>query len=167
MIIRISIRGFPGGTAVKIHLPMQEMQEMPIRSRGREDPLEKEMATHSSISAWRIPWTEEPGVLQSMGLQRVRYNWATKHALYLPLQCQHFLHIGLTHSLLKELDTLIFEEMTVGLMSLTKQRPEGRLFLAEQMMKERLWGQFMLTYKRHWERVSAAGTSWASRRRRN
>ena len=43
------------------------MQETQVRSLGREDPLEKEMATHSSILAWRIPWTEEPGRLQSMG----------------------------------------------------------------------------------------------------
>ena len=43
-------------------------------SRGREDPLEKGMATHSSILAWRIPWTEEPGRLQSTALQRVRHN---------------------------------------------------------------------------------------------
>ena len=42
-----------------------------VRSLGQEDPLEKEMATHSSILAWKIPWTEEPGRLQSMGLQRV------------------------------------------------------------------------------------------------
>ena len=47
------------------------MQETRVRSLGGEDPLEKEMATHSSILAWRIPWTEEPGGLQSMGLQRV------------------------------------------------------------------------------------------------
>ena len=47
---------------------MQEMEEMWVRSRGQEDPLEEEMATHSSIVAWRIPWTEEPGGLQSMGL---------------------------------------------------------------------------------------------------
>ena len=45
-----------------------------IQSLGREDPLEKEMATHSSILAWKIPWTEEPGRLQSMGLQRVGHN---------------------------------------------------------------------------------------------
>ena len=45
------------------------MQETWVRFLGREDPLEKEMATHSSILAWRIPWTEEPGGLQSMGLQ--------------------------------------------------------------------------------------------------
>ena len=44
------------------------MQETQVRSMGQEDPLQKEMATHSSILAWRIPWTEEPGGLQSMGL---------------------------------------------------------------------------------------------------
>ena len=47
------------------------MQLMQIRSLGREDPLEKEMATHSSILAWEIPWTEEPGGLQSLGLQKL------------------------------------------------------------------------------------------------
>ena len=47
------------------------MWETQVRSLGREDPLEKEMATHSSILAWRIPWTEEPGWLLSMGSQRV------------------------------------------------------------------------------------------------
>ena len=49
-------------------------QETQIQSLGQEDSLEKEMATHSSILAWNIPWTEEPGGLQSMGLQRVRHN---------------------------------------------------------------------------------------------
>ena len=57
------------------HLPT--MQETWVRSLGREDPLEKEMATHSSILAWRILWTEEPGGLQFTGSQRVRHNWAT------------------------------------------------------------------------------------------
>ena len=47
------------------------MKETPVQSLGREDPLGKETATHSSILAWRIPWTEEPGGLQSMGSQRV------------------------------------------------------------------------------------------------
>ena len=51
---------------------MQETQETQAGSLGWENPLEKEMATHSSILAWRIPWTGEPGGLQSMGLQRVR-----------------------------------------------------------------------------------------------
>ena len=48
---------------------MQETEEMQVQSLGHEDPLEEEMATHSSILAWKIPWTEEPGRLQSMGLQ--------------------------------------------------------------------------------------------------
>ena len=53
------------------------MWETQVRSLNQEDPLEKEMATRSSIVAWRIPWTEEPGKLQSLGSQRVRNNWAT------------------------------------------------------------------------------------------
>ena len=52
------------------------MQETRVRSLGQEDPLEKEMVTHSSILAWRIPWMEKPGRLQSMGSQRVRHDWA-------------------------------------------------------------------------------------------
>ena len=52
----------------------QEMQETQVLSLGWKDLLEKEMATHSSILAWRIPWTEEPGGLQSMGSQRVRHD---------------------------------------------------------------------------------------------
>ena len=50
---------------------MQETQEMWVQSLGLEDPLQEEMATHSSTLAWRSPWTEEPGGLQSMGSQRV------------------------------------------------------------------------------------------------
>ena len=50
------------------------VQETQVQPLGWEDPLEKEMATHSSILAWRSPWTEGPGGLQSMGLQRVRHN---------------------------------------------------------------------------------------------
>jgi len=50
------------------------MQETRVRSLGKENPLEKEMATHTSILAWRIPWTEEPVGLQSMGLQRIGYH---------------------------------------------------------------------------------------------
>ena len=56
---------------------MQEMWEMWAWSLNQEDPLEKGMATHSSILAWRIPWTEESGGLQSMGSQRVRQYWVT------------------------------------------------------------------------------------------
>ena len=57
---------------VKNSLPMQETEEMQVQSLGREDPLEEGMTTYSSIHAWRIPWTEEPGGLWSLGLQRVR-----------------------------------------------------------------------------------------------
>ena len=58
----------------RIHLPMQEMQEMQFQSLGWADPLEEEIATHASILAWEIPWTEEPDGLQSMGLKRVGHD---------------------------------------------------------------------------------------------
>ena len=54
-----------------------EMWETKVQSLGQEDTLEKEMATHSSSLAWKIPWTKEPGRLQFMGSQRVGHNWAT------------------------------------------------------------------------------------------
>ena len=57
---------------------MQETQETWAQNLGGEDPLEKEMATHSSILAWEIPWTENPGKLQSMGLQRVGHDLVTR-----------------------------------------------------------------------------------------
>ena len=60
--------GFPSGSVVK-NLPV--MQETRVPSLGREEPLEKEMATHPSILVWGIPWIEEPGGLQSTGLQRI------------------------------------------------------------------------------------------------
>ena len=67
--------GFLGGLAVK-NLPA--MQEKQVQSLGQEDPLEKEMATHSSILAWGILWTEKPGGLQSMESQRVRHDLEIK-----------------------------------------------------------------------------------------
>ena len=63
--------GFPGDLVVKNPPAVQEIW---VRSLGQEVPLEEETATHSSILAWGIPWTEEPGGLQSMGLQRVGHN---------------------------------------------------------------------------------------------
>ena len=70
------------------------MQETRVRSLGREDPLEKEMATHSSTLAWKIPWMEEPGRLQSMGLQRVRHDRATSRSLFkLHLCCSMDQHL--------------------------------------------------------------------------
>ena len=58
---------------------MQEMQDTQLQSLCWEGPLEKEMATHSSILAWKIQWTEEPGRLQSVGFQRVGHDSATEH----------------------------------------------------------------------------------------
>ena len=58
--------------------PLPEMRKARVRSLGQEDPLEKEMASHSSTLAWRIPWREEPGRLQSMGSQRVGHDLETK-----------------------------------------------------------------------------------------
>ena len=65
------ILSFPGGSAVEKPPAVQEMQ---VGSLGQEDPLEEGMATHSSLLAWRIPWTEEPGQLQSIGSHRVGHN---------------------------------------------------------------------------------------------
>ena len=59
------------------------VQETWVWSQGREDPLEKEMASHASTLAWKIPWTEEPGGLQPMGSQRVRHDWVTSLSLSL------------------------------------------------------------------------------------
>ena len=70
--------GLPCGSEIQ-NPPAKEKKQ--VRSLGQEDPLEKEMATYSSIPAWEIPWTEEPGGLQSMGLQRVGHNWTYTHTL--------------------------------------------------------------------------------------
>ena len=81
----VKLNGFPGGTLVKkIFLPMQEVLEMRVQSPGQKDPPEKEMATQFSILAWRIPWTEEPGGLQSMGSERVGHNRATNTFTFIP-----------------------------------------------------------------------------------
>ena len=73
------------------------MQETQVQSLGQEAPLEKGMATHSSTLAWRIPWTEEPGRLQSMGLQRVGHDWATSLS-YIYTPYWFFLWRALTQS---------------------------------------------------------------------
>ena len=59
----------------RVHLPWQETQ---VQYLGQDDPLEKAMVPHFSILTWRIPWKKEPGGLQSMGSQRVKYNWVTE-----------------------------------------------------------------------------------------
>ena len=65
----------------RILLPMQETR---LRSLGWEDPLEKKMATHSSILDWKIPWIEGTGMLQSIGLQTGRHDWAPEHTYAVP-----------------------------------------------------------------------------------
>ena len=75
------LMGFPGGSAVKNPSAMQETQETWIQSLHRADTLEKEIATHSNILAWKIPQTEELDRLQSMGSQRVGHSWARVHAV--------------------------------------------------------------------------------------
>ena len=65
----MNTKGFAGGSVVKNLAARQEMQDIWVLSLSQEDPLEEEMATHSSILAWEIPWTEEPGRLQSLGSQ--------------------------------------------------------------------------------------------------
>ena len=80
------------------HLPA--MRETWVRSLGQEDPLEKEMATYSSILAWRIPWMEEHGGLQSTGPQRVGHDWALSHSFhfYCVKTCSQTQHENKWHS---------------------------------------------------------------------
>ena len=73
-------KDFPGGSVVNNLPALQKMQETWVRSLGGEDPLEKGMAIHSSVLAWRISWTEEPGGLQSMGFKESHMTEATEHA---------------------------------------------------------------------------------------
>ena len=79
------LMGFPGGSDSKESAC--NARDL-VWSFGWKDPLEEGMATHSSILAWRIPWTEEPGGLQSMGSQRVRHRWATKSSFH--RECLNF-----------------------------------------------------------------------------
>ena len=93
--IPLYICGLLHGSVVKNLSVMQETQEIRVWSLGQEDTLE-EIATHSSILAWKIPWTEESGGLQSMGSQRVGCDWATKHTCMqydiVYVSCNFFIH---------------------------------------------------------------------------
>ena len=75
----MNVLGFPGGSAIKNLPATKEIQETQVWSLGLGDSLEEEMSTLSSIIAWKIPWTEEPGGLQSRELQRVIHDWVTEH----------------------------------------------------------------------------------------
>ena len=81
--------GFPGGSVVKESTyQCRRCKIRRFQSLGQEDPLEEEMATHSSILAWRIPWTEKPGGLQFIGSQRVRQPHMYEHALPGQFDCK-------------------------------------------------------------------------------
>ena len=82
-IISIKLRIWRAFLVAQTIKNLPAMQETWVWSLGGEDPLEKEMATHSSILVWRIPWTEEPGGLQSTGSQRVGLDWVTSLSLSL------------------------------------------------------------------------------------
>ena len=87
--------GFPGGSDGK---DLPAMQKTQVQSLGCKDPLEKEMATHSSILAWRILWTQEPLRLWSVGLQRVRHDWASNTLTlncFIPLSIFFFFLVAL------------------------------------------------------------------------
>ena len=75
LLLPIGAKGLPRWlSGSRVYLPMQKMQEMSVLSLGQENALEEETATHSSVLAWRIPWTEEPGGLHSIGSQRVGHD---------------------------------------------------------------------------------------------
>ena len=102
------------------------MQETRVQSLHWEDPLEKGMAIHSSILAWRIPWTEEPGGLQSMGSQRVGHSWATDTYKYLPLK------LALYYT--------VFREPNRGM----KDRDTAMMDTNGRTTSQPLWGKLML-----------------------
>ena len=108
------------------HLPT--VWETRVRSLGREDTMEKEMATHSSVLAWKIPWTEEPGGRQSMGLQRVGHDWATLPHLHLTsdIILDHFQNVLSCHLLLSYshplVTTLLTSISTIGGLRLPRAR---------------------------------------------
>ena len=81
--------GLASGSVVNKSLAIQETHEMQVPSLGREDPLEEGMATHSSILAWRIPWTEEPGGLKFLEWQIVGHNWA---CMYTHVHCLLYIY---------------------------------------------------------------------------
>ena len=85
----LSAIGFTGVSTAQMVKCLPAMRETRVRFLGREDILEKEMAIHSSTLAWKIPWTEEPDRLQSMGSQRVGHDWATS---------LHFIGFTVVHS---------------------------------------------------------------------
>ena len=103
------------------------MQETQVWSLGQEDPLEEEMVTHSSILAWRIPWTEKPGGLQSRGSQRVRHDWETNtftNFFFLNSNCVGVSNYfwGNDHQAKKKLSIKLKEQLTYNMYVMNSQQ---------------------------------------------
>ena len=86
-LVEVSVINQGSSLVAQLVKNLPAMQETRVWYLSQEDPLEKEMATHSSIPAWEIPWTEEPGGLQSMGSQRMERDLATKPAYIINHAC--------------------------------------------------------------------------------
>ena len=110
------------------------MRETWVRSLGREDPLEKEMVTHSSILAWRIPWTEKPGRLQSTGSQRVGHDWVTSLIKDICIGYQYkCIHWRILSNYLRQLRKFSLKSKTlVGSCIALSHFSHGRLCAAQQ-----------------------------------
>ena len=124
------------------------LQETWVRFLGREDPLEKEMATHSSILSWRIPWTKEPGGLQSTRSQRVRHDWATSLSPSYPLAvfpkfCRYHLlsHLSVTFQLDSARPDLSFFIYYLRTCCVTDSRriEEVNLEIGLRLMEKGMW----------------------------
>ena len=116
---------------------LSAMQEIWVQSLGWEDPLEKGMATHFSILAWKIPWAEEPGRLQSMGLQRIRHNWVTntffQEIVVQSLCCVWFFAIPWNAACKASLSFTISWSL-LKLMSIESVMPSNNLFLCHPLL---------------------------------
>ena len=95
---KIPLLGFPGGSVVNNPPAMKESQKTQVQLLGRDDPLEEDMATHSGILAWRIPWTEESAGLPSIGSQRPEATWdACNILLHTHIWIFHFVSLSIYH----------------------------------------------------------------------
>ena len=105
------IWGFPSCSVMKNPLVLLKMQKMWVWYLGWDDPLEDGMATHSSILTWRIPWTEEPDRLQSIGAQRVRHDWSDFMHAYI----SRWKNVDMTFDGKSDTSSIVREEKKRGL----------------------------------------------------
>ena len=140
------------------------MQEMQVWILVWEDPVEKEMATHSSVLAWRLPWTEEPGELQLRELHRVRHDWATKHNTH--PKDPSFLHVIKVSKILMRYFTLF---LVWSLRNATCNRhlqrvwfPAGHIFQQPHVLMASVLGSTALkhSYTPWGPGASSTGISW-------